>query len=106
MNFTESALNGFDQRMRELETNGASTSKLTQYLQKRQRGTDSIAIGSDVLTNVRAASMADVMERVAGIRYLLKDWIPFGMLTMLVGEPGGGKSAFALYALVRVIITG
>ena len=50
--------------------------------------------------------MADVMKRVDGIRYLVKGWIPFAMLTMILAPPGFGKSAFALYALVRTIITG
>jgi hypothetical protein len=74
-------------------------------------GTDDIVIGSECpapveSTDVRAGSMADVMKRVDGIRYLVKDWIPFGMLTMILAPPGIGKSAFALYALVRTIITG
>ncbi len=49
--------------------------------------------------------MADVAELVAGVKFLLRDWLPFGMVTMLVGEPGCGKSALALYGLARPIVT-
>ena len=79
--------------------------------QLRKPGSDVVPIGSSKTgvpgeERFETASMADVMKLVSGIRYLVKDWIPFGMATMLVAEPGVGKSAFALYGLVRPIITG
>jgi hypothetical protein len=45
-------------------------------------------------------------ERNSRVRYLLRDWIPYAMLTGLIGEPKVGKSAFVLWAIVRPIITG
>ncbi|HQZ65467.1 MAG TPA: AAA family ATPase [Planctomycetaceae bacterium] len=81
---------------------------LAAYLKsKRKPGSDVVTIGgsdADPVEEFETASMADVMKRVAGIRYLVKDWIPHGMATMLVAEPGVGKSAFALFGLVRPII--
>lgn len=80
---------------------------LANALRRIQRGTDAIRIGNSKQGNrLRTSSMADVMKRIGGIRYLVRGWIPFGMLTMLLASPGAGKSAFALYALVRVIVTG
>ena len=70
-------------------------------------GTDKIAIGSSLSPGeegVRAGDMRDVMKLVSGIRYLVKGWVPFGMLTMVLGVPGEGKSALVLYGLVRPII--
>jgi len=78
-----------------------------ERLAEQLRGTDAIVIGSaesPVPGDIEDASMADVAKRVAGIRYLVKGWIPFAMTTMLVAEPGKGKSAFALYGLVRPIV--
>jgi archaellum biogenesis ATPase FlaH len=72
-------------------------------------GTDEVQIGSSSPVSdieIQAGSMADVMKLVAGIRYLVREWIPYGMLTMLLGPPGVGKSAFALFALVRTIVLG
>ena len=72
-------------------------------------GTDEVTIGSSPVLGtekIKAGSMASVMKIVAGICYLVRGWIPFGMLTMVLGPPGVGKSAFALFALVRPIVTG
>jgi hypothetical protein len=52
------------------------------------------------------ASWADLAESNAGIRWLVKGWVPYDMLTGIVAEPKAGKSAFVLWALVRPIITG
>ena len=46
------------------------------------------------------------MKQVDGIRYLVTDWIPYSMLSMILAPPGYGKSAFALYGLMRPIIVG
>lgn len=50
--------------------------------------------------------MEDAAKLVAGVKFLLKGWIPFGMITGIVAEPGVGKSAFTLYGIVRPILTG
>jgi hypothetical protein len=73
----------------------------------KQYATDEIVIGSKdgPPPDVRAASMADVMKRIDGIKYLVPKYIPFGMLSMIVAEPGRGKSSFALW-LTRTVITG
>ncbi|MGA2064138.1 MAG: AAA family ATPase [Thermoguttaceae bacterium] len=52
------------------------------------------------------ASWEDVRKLVAGIRWLVPGWVPYGMATGIIAEPKVGKSAFALGALVRPIITG
>ncbi len=43
---------------------------------------------------------------MAGIKWLVRGWIPYGMVTGLIGQPKDGKSAFVLGGLVRPIITG
>lgn len=50
--------------------------------------------------------MADVAAVISGVTFLVPDLIPFGMVSMLVGPPGVGKSLVALYALARPIVTG
>ena len=94
-------------------SNGHATkSRLAQHLESNRRGTDDINIGSDVPVpgeirfDVESATMADAAKLVAGIRYLIPGFVPFGMVTGLVAEPGVGKSAFALYALARPIVMG
>ena len=92
------------------ESNGhhSTMTKLGEALRRVNRGTDQIRIGSWTREEYKpygAASMADVMETIDGVRFLVPDWIPFGMCTMLMAPPGYGKSAFALYGLVRPIIT-
>jgi hypothetical protein len=88
----------------------SSKPSLNELIRKRRKfGTDEIVIGSSSPApgnEVQAGSMADVMQRVDGIKYLVKDWIPFAMLTMIVAPPGIGKSAFALFALARPIVMG
>jgi hypothetical protein len=51
-------------------------------------------------------SFAGLEEVVKGIRWQVEGFLPFGMLTGLIAQPKAGKSAFALYALARPIITG
>jgi hypothetical protein len=86
--------------------NGQPPSKLAETLKLLPSGTDEIAIGGDQgEETAEAGSMADVSLLIAGVKYLVREWVPFGMVTMLVGEPGAGKSAFALCALVGPIIT-
>jgi archaellum biogenesis ATPase FlaH len=80
-------------------------SPLEKLLRRAMRGTDDVEIGNPATApDVQTASMADVARIVKGVRFLVPDWVPFGMVTMLMGEPGVGKSAFALYGLVRPII--
>lgn len=79
-------------------------------LEEALRGTDDIEIGLPEDKNspeekVEVATMTDVAKLIGGVRYLVKDWIPFGMLTGLIGEPGTGKSALALW-IARTVMTG
>lgn len=90
---------------------GKPKSSLGQYLAAGKRtGTDAIEIGSALPVprgkELKSATMADAAKVVAGILYLLRQWIAFGMLTGVIAEPGIGKSAFVLFALVRVVVTG
>ncbi len=74
---------------------------LGRKLAKANQGTDKIKIGSE-LGNGEAVGVGDmcaVMAKVEGIRFLVKGWIPFGMLSMIMAAPGIGKSALALKPL-------
>lgn len=101
---TQTRLHDGDGQAKKLPVPGGIT--LADCIRAGRSGADEINIGSGDCGDVRAGSMADVMKRVAGIRYLVKGWIPFGMLTMILAPPGFGKSAFCLYALVRTVVTG
>jgi archaellum biogenesis ATPase FlaH len=80
---------------------------LRERVSRTQRaGTDPVRVGAEPTADVHTGDMGTVMKLVAGVRYLMRDWLPFGMLTMLLGEPGSGKSAFALYAFVRTVLLG
>jgi hypothetical protein len=52
------------------------------------------------------ATMADVGAVVGSVKWLCPRWVPYGMLSQVIGPPGVGKSAFVLGALVAPIITG
>jgi len=82
--------------------------RFTDALRRRKFGTDPIEVGSSLgeeIKPIETASMADLKKLIDGIKYLVRDWIPYGMLSMLMGPPGVGKSAFALGGLVRPLIT-
>ena len=51
-------------------------------------------------------TMADASKFISKVRYLVPFWVALGMLTGVIAEPGIGKSAFVLYALVRVVVCG
>lgn len=95
-------------------TNGhvQTRSRLAEHIRSRMPGTDHVVIGAastlsqSETDDVRAGDMSMVAKLVAGVKFLVSGWIPFGMLTMIVGPPGIGKSAFVLYALVRPIVMG
>ena len=99
------------QRTPKHQTNGRSPSsggknKLKRALRSYKVGTDDIDIGSDKkFEEVEGATMESVAKLVAGVRYLLRNWIPFGMVTGIVAEPGIGKSAFILW-LAFIVMTG
>ncbi|MCI0639584.1 MAG: AAA family ATPase [Gemmataceae bacterium] len=77
-------------------------------LHRATHGTDEVEIGNgevEKTTEVEGSTMEDAAKLIVGVRYLLKGWIPYGMLTGLIAEPGRAKSAFALW-LARTIVTG
>lgn len=49
-------------------------------------------------------TMEDQCRRLGEVRFLVNDWIPLGMVTMLFAEGGTGKSGFAL-GLVGSLVT-
>lgn len=70
-------------------------------------GTDEIQISPDTKARrIKTLSMADVAKRIDGIKFLVKGWVPYGMVTLVVAAPGVGKSYFVLWALVRPIVVG
>lgn len=85
--------------------------KLEQLLTNRwsRMRSDSVTIGSVDYESDEAdetASWTDVEETVAGVRWLVPSWLPYGMVTGVIAEPKVGKSAFVLGALVRPIVCG
>jgi hypothetical protein len=70
--------------------------------------TDLIDIGTDRTClqhepGFRPGTMADIAQKVQGIKYLVPGWIPFGALTQVIGEPGVGKSLLLLW-LIRCLV--
>lgn len=82
--------------------------RLKQLMKQLSQGTDLIRIGSGAVpeAEVRAGDMSMVAEIVQGVRFLVKGWIPYGMLSMVMGPPGVGKSGFALGGLAAPILVG
>jgi hypothetical protein len=87
---------------------------LAAKLRERPPGTDTVRIGpvhaegggsADAGPDVEGVTMADVAKLIGGIKFLVRDWVPFGMVTGIVAEPGTGKSAFALW-LARTVLMG
>lgn len=72
------------------------------------RGTDEIEIGSSMgfKENGFAPHLQVDPQQTQKFKWLLKDWIPYGAITGVVGSPGAGKSAFVLYGIIRPVITG
>ena len=101
---------------RHVTANSKPKSRVNQQLSKlpiRRSGTDEIEIASGLPVpgekkqiELTTAMMSDAAKVIANVRYLLRQWIAYGMLTGVIAEPGIGKSAWVLYALVRVIVTG
>jgi len=77
---------------------------------QRKPGTDDVEISPPLpvgeTVDVTGATLADAASLVQKVSYLVRGWVPFGMVTGIIAEPGVGKSAFALYGLARPIITG
>ena len=75
-------------------------------------GTDLVKIGSArareqlKTEDIETATMEDVSQIVGSVKFLVRNWIPYGMVTLVVAPPGVGKSAFALGALAGPIILG
>lgn len=80
---------------------------LDKAVQRVQHGTDDVTIGGEgeCLDKITTATMAQVADLIASVKYLVTGWIPFGMVTGFIAEPGVGKSAFALW-LARSIMMG
>jgi hypothetical protein len=64
-----------------------------------------VEIGNGEPVDITTATAADAARLIRKIKYLLRGYIPFGMITGIVAEPGKDKSAFALW-LARTIMTG
>lgn len=80
---------------------------LKQVLANALNGTDEIEISPETKTReIKKLSMADVAKVIDGIKFLVKGWVPYGMVTLVIAAPGVGKSYFVLWSLVRPIVTG
>ena len=51
----------------------------------------------------QSQSLADIAKDLKPIKYLWKDWIPLGMITLFGAVPGAGKSMIALDLCKRII---
>lgn len=81
--------------------------RLAELEAKRPPGTDELEIGSAAdPADVRGATMEDAAKIVSAVKYLVRDWVPYGMVTGVIAEPGVGKSAFVLDALAGPILRG
>ncbi len=85
---------------------------LDQYLEKSSKDEKEALAAAIVSADPegpdpdRVATAADLIKQLPNIRWLWRDWIPYGMVTLLVAPPGIGKSALALFGIVRPILTG
>jgi hypothetical protein len=52
------------------------------------------------------ANGLDLLKQAAELSWLWRGWIPFGLLSMVAGSPGIGKSSFVLDALGRPVMMG
>ena len=78
---------------------------------KKRTQPKTITIGSDQfpienLDEVRGSTMEDVGELLGKIEYLVPGFVPKGMITGIIAEPGAGKSAYALAGLAKPVMTG
>lgn len=48
-------------------------------------------------------TMADVATLVSGVTWLWPNWVPQGLVTLVVADPGVGKSAFVLGCMVKAV---
>jgi hypothetical protein len=85
-----------------------SNRSLQEAFDRVQNGTDPIEIGGSVDTedDLTTATMADAAQLIASVRYLVRDWIPYGMVTGFIAEPGVGKSAFGLWTAGTIMSGG
>ena len=95
------------------QPNNGCNSKVTPRRSTEEKGSDAaedeVTIGianyklpDDYVTS----SYADLAKTISGIKFLVRPWVPYGMLTGLVAEPKVGKSSFALWSLIAPLITG
>ncbi len=54
-------------------------------------------------SKIKSMSLAEIAPDLAPIRYLWKNWIPLGMITLFGAMPGAGKSMIALDLCKRII---
>lgn len=56
------------------------------------------------MAEFETGSMLDVMKLVGDVTWLVPQWVPNGMLTEIMGEPGKGKSLLLLWMMRSVIL--
>lgn len=54
----------------------------------------------------QCATGEDLLKQTGNVTWLWDGWLPYGMLSMLAGSPGAGKSALALFGLALPVMTG
>jgi len=74
-----------------------------------QLRTERVKIGSPLYVpgdEDDTGSFADLAERVAELRWVVRQWLPYSRLTGLIGNSKAGKSLWAMWCLVRPVVTG
>jgi hypothetical protein len=61
---------------------------------------------SDKGETIEVGTWSNAREYVSQVEYLIPGWVPYGMLTLIVGESSVGKSTLVLYGIVRSVLTG
>jgi hypothetical protein len=78
-------------------------------LAAKKGDSDNVVIGSSKDDDAKPEDfpdLDDVAEITGNVEWMVRGYIPFGMPTLLVAEPGVGKSALTLGGPVKSITTG
>ena len=94
----------------EEKSTGTTSSRIADLLSRiRIPRSDEVVIGSnghlEPMPQFTTGSMLDARKLVGDLKFLLPAYIPYGMLTELLGEPGKGKSLLLLW-MMRSLVMG
>ncbi len=84
---------------------------VNKALDSKKGDSDNVVIGSRRIADVeeekiKVADMGDVADITGDVEWMVNGSIPYGMVTIVLAEPGVGKSAFVFGGPVKSITTG